>query len=159
MCAGNVELSGSFKRTFIAAVAENPTTAPATELPTTTTTTTTTTRNVSTIPRRTTVPTPATFTNLKYWWNRERATRPPLPYQFQRSSFSFSFIVKPNMAPSCHMVVYYMRGQEVVADNADIDVVGEFNNKVRIVRSVSSLVHLHIHSFIFEISSEVSIWL
>ncbi|XP_057300499.1 alpha-2-macroglobulin-like protein 1 isoform X4 [Hydractinia symbiolongicarpus] len=125
MCAGNVALSGSVKRTFKAAIAENPT-----DPPTTTTTTTTTTlkpildKNGTRIFQIT--PRPI------YWWERPPVTRPPLPYQFSVGSFKFSFNVTKNMFPSCRMIVYYIRGEEVVADDTEIDVVDEFENKVSI---------------------------
>lgn len=122
MCAGNVALSGSVKRTFKAAIAENPT-----DPPTTTTTTTTAPKPIlDKNGTRIFLITPRPI----YWWERPPVTRPPLPYQFSVGSFKFSFNVTKNMFPSCRMIVYYIRGEEVVADDTEIDVVDEFENKV-----------------------------
>ena len=75
--------------------------------------------------------TPHVSINFKKHWNTEvPITRPSRPLQYSRSHFKITFNVTSKMMPLCHMLVYYLYGNEVVADNIDIKVVNEFENKV-----------------------------
>ena len=57
-------------------------------------------------------------------------TRPPFPETFSRGKFDISLAVTNKMFAKCRMVVYYVHGEEVVADSTDFDVDDERKNKV-----------------------------
>ena len=58
------------------------------------------------------------------------ATRPPLPSQYKVGEFKLNLNVERTMLPSCRLLVYYVRMEEVVADEVKFDVVNEFQNQV-----------------------------
>ena len=60
-----------------------------------------------------------------------KPTWPPVPLVMKSGSFKFSFDVTKVMMPRCKMVVYYMRGQEMVADDTSFDVQDILENEVR----------------------------
>ena len=58
-----------------------------------------------------------------------KSRRPMLPYQDNTSSFKLKSIeINRSMEPSCQLIVFYVRGEEVVSDETDFNV--EFGNKV-----------------------------
>ena len=77
------------------------------------------------------------FPNLKkifssdYRFGGVRPTWPPVPTIMRNGSFSFSFDVTKKMMPRCKMVVYYMRDDEMVADDTTFDVQDILENEVR----------------------------
>lgn len=71
-----------------------------------------------------TIPPPITFAPFTI------PTRPPFPETFSRGKFDISLAVTNKMFAKCRMVVYYVHGEEVVADSTDFDVDDERKNKV-----------------------------
>ena len=64
-----------------------------------------------------------------------------MPYHFATSTFSFTVNVDRKMLPSCRMVVYYIRNEEVVADETELKVINEFENQVSVM-IIIYIVHL-----------------
>ncbi|XP_065672425.1 pregnancy zone protein isoform X2 [Hydra vulgaris] len=134
VCTGNIQASGFKNVKFVAA----------------TSTTRTLTENVVSTIQSTTTTTASKKKNSEFhfnntdelslsrkiiipvWGTKKPITRPPLPLQYSKGRFTISFPVTSKMMPLCHMLVYYLYGNEVVADNTDIKVVNEFENKVTI---------------------------
>ncbi|XP_047140666.1 murinoglobulin-1 isoform X2 [Hydra vulgaris] len=135
VCTGNIQASGYKDVKFVAATL---TTQPQSQIttttqPTTTTTTTTTKKNAESFFNNTDELSLSRKTILPVWGTEKPVTRPPLPLKYSKDRFTISFPVTSKMMPLCHMLVYYLYGNEVVADNTDIEVVNEFENKVTIV--------------------------
>ena len=82
----------------------------------------------------TTIPPPITFAPFTI------PTRPPFPETFSRGKFEISLAVTDEMFAKCRMVVYYVHGEEVVADSTDFDIADEQKNKVYIT---SMLRHMY----------------
>ncbi|XP_066919557.1 alpha-1-macroglobulin-like isoform X3 [Clytia hemisphaerica] len=119
MCAGNIVDSGSFTKTFV---------NDATPQPTATTTTTTTTTTTASLATNITTEIYRSIFRL----NNVPPTWPPVPSTLRKGSFKFSFDITKEMMPHCKMVVYYMRGEEMVADNTKFDVEDILENDVSI---------------------------
>ena len=75
----------------------------------------------------TTIPPPITFAPFTI------PTRPPFPETFSRGKFDISLTVTDKMFAKCRMVIYYVHGEEVVADSTDFDVADAQKNKVYII--------------------------
>lgn len=84
-------------------------------------TTTTTTQPLPTTPETTT---------RMHWGTRNAGTPPPPPENVGKGEFTLSVKVTQNMSPSCHMLVHYVRMEEVVADEMKFEALSEFQNKV-----------------------------
>ena len=63
-------------------------------------------------------------------------TWPPVPKTLRIGSFKFSFDITKEMMPHCRMVAYYMRGNEMVADDTRFDVEDILENDVRNVLKI-----------------------
>ncbi|XP_047140669.1 alpha-1-macroglobulin isoform X3 [Hydra vulgaris] len=134
VCTGNIRASGYKNIKFVAATSttkvQSQTTT--TAQPTTTTTTTTTKKNAESFFNNTDELLLSRKIILPVWGTEKPVTRPPLPLKYSKGYFTISFRVTSKMMPLCHMLVYYLYGNEVVADNTDVEVVNEFENKVSI---------------------------
>ena len=106
MCGGNIKFSSTVSKTFIAAMPYQG----------------------------------AITTSSRHWgWgaNNLRSgfgfyqpfSRSP-PTHFSRGDFKLSVSVTRDMLPSCRMLVYFVRKEEVVADEVKFEVLNEFQNQV-----------------------------
>ena len=59
------------------------------------------------------LPPPFEVEEVNWWGGGPTATRPPLPEQFSTSFFEIPIDINVEMLPSCRMVVYYVREEEV----------------------------------------------
>ena len=133
MCTGNIQASGIKKTIFVGASSNDTQAIQASliQLKTPTISKTTAETSFNNSLHVSFNNTPNVSINFENFWGTEvPITRPSLPLQYSRSHFKITFNVTSKMMPLCHMLVYYLYGNEVVADNIDIKVVNEFENKV-----------------------------